>query len=244
MWRSSEAGHIELSPCTDNRTVCRRAAALHRAQRASPRHLARNPALRALQLPPVLLAAASLTSTVSNREARRDQNGAIIDAHDGNVVYDPASARWLYFAAGYGDYEEPPGLNGCASWCDDCGCGFFYNHSFNVYSTADFVSWTGHGNVLPLGRPNRTLFSPKALYNNRTSTWVLWLNFVPPYNSPSRRARRLSGPFRSCRRPWRSARSTARFTTIPTSVTSRSSRTMTARPTSSTPPTPTCSSSS
>lgn len=60
------------------------------------------------------------------------------------------------------------------------GCGFYYNHSVNLYSSPDLVTWTAHGNVLPLGgsRPNAVLFSPKVLYNARTQTYVLWLNFV------------------------------------------------------------------
>ena len=118
--------------------------------------------------------------TVSNVLPRRDTTGSIIDAHDGNVIFDTTSGLYLYYAAGYGDCEEPPGLNGCASWCDGCGCGFYYNHSVNLYSTPDLITWTAHGNVLPLGgsRPNAVLFSPKVLYNAKTSLYVLWLNFV------------------------------------------------------------------
>ena len=130
-------------------------------------------------------AANSAVSTVSNIAPRRATDGSIIDAHDGNVVQDPHTpGLFYYFAAGYGDCREPPGLNGCATWCDNCGCGFYYNHSVNVYSTSDFVLWTAHGNVLPLGapRPNSVLFSPKALYNARNKEWVLWFNLMPPYN--------------------------------------------------------------
>ena len=60
------------------------------------------------------------------------------------------------------------------------GCGFYYNHSVNLYSSPDLVTWTAHGNVLPLGgsRPNAVLFSPKVIFNARTQTYVLWLNFV------------------------------------------------------------------
>lgn len=56
--------------------------------------------------------------TISNILPRRDTTGAIIDAHDGNVLFDSASGQYLYYAAGYGSCQEPPGLNGCASWCD------------------------------------------------------------------------------------------------------------------------------
>ena len=60
--------------------------------------------------------AAAAVSTVSNVEPRRDGSGAIIDAHDGNVVFDEASQRYLYFAAGYGECVEPAGSNGCSDW--------------------------------------------------------------------------------------------------------------------------------
>lgn len=124
-------------------------------------------------------ALANLT-VVSNVLPRRDQAGDIIDAHDGNVYFDSATSQYIYYAAGYGDCVEPTGLNGCASWCDGCGCGFYYNHSVNAYSSPDLVHWTAHGNVMPLGgaRPNAVLFSPKVLYNARTQTFVLWMNFV------------------------------------------------------------------
>jgi hypothetical protein len=141
--------------------------------------------MRPLLLAFALWSTAGSGATVSNILPRRTTTGSIIDAHDGNVVQDPHTpGLYYYFAAGYGDCREPPGLNGCASWCDNCGCGFFYNHSVNVYATTDFVTWEDHGNVLPLGfpRPNSVLFSPKALYNAASKEWVLWYNLMPPYN--------------------------------------------------------------
>jgi hypothetical protein len=145
--------------------------------------------------------------TISNINPRVDLDGDIIDAHDGNVLFDENTGLYMYYAAGYGECVEvrgdgshserhrsrpayfyggppsllqPPGLNGCSDWCDGCGCGFYYNHSVNLYTTPDLIHWTSHGNVMPLGgsRPNAVLFSPKALYNARTKTYVLWMNFV------------------------------------------------------------------
>ena len=148
--------------------------------------------------PAALLSAA--VSEVSNLLPRRTTAGAIIDAHDGNVVEDPLTpGLFYYFAAGYGDCEEPPGSNGCADWCDGCGCGFFNNHSVNVYSSRDFNAWTPHGNVLPLGppRPDRVLFSPKVLYNEMNKEWVLWYNLVPPYNYAVATSPSPLGPFQT-----------------------------------------------
>jgi len=140
------------------------------------------------------------SSTLSNTLPRTDTAGKIIDAHDGNIVQDPTDTTlFYYFAAGYGDCEEPKGANGCASWCDNCGCGFFYNHSVNVYSTRDFIRWENHGNVLPLGfpRPNSVLFSPKALYNKKNKEYVLWYNLMPPYNYAVATSASPFGPFRT-----------------------------------------------
>ena len=142
--------------------------------------------------------AACTVSTVSNIVPRRATTGAIIDAHDGNVLEDPSTpGLFYYYAAGYGNCTEPRGLNGCASWCDNCGCGFFYNHSVNVFSTTDFNTWEDHGNVLPLGapRPNSVLFSPKVLYNDRNREYVLWYNLMPPYNYAVATSKSPFGPF-------------------------------------------------
>lgn len=135
--------------------------------------------------------------TISNINPRVDLDGDIIDAHDGNVLFDENTGLYMYYAAGYGECVEPPGLNGCSDWCDGCGCGFYYNHSVNLYTTPDLIHWTSHGNVMPLGgsRPNAVLFSPKALYNARTKTYVLWMNFVPPYNYAVATSPSPYGPF-------------------------------------------------
>jgi hypothetical protein len=57
--------------------------------------------------------------TVSNTSPRLDASGLIIDAHDGNVIFDAASGLYLYYAAGYGDCQEvrasqPALKNACA----------------------------------------------------------------------------------------------------------------------------------
>ena len=139
---------------------------------------------------------ACVPQDLSNVVPRRDVNGAILDAHDGNVVYDEVGQQWLYFAAGYGACREPDGLNGCADWTNGTSCGFFRNHSVNVYSTSDFTTWRPHGNVLPLpARPSAVLFSPKAVFNKKTGLWVLWINLYPPYNYAVATSASPLGPF-------------------------------------------------
>jgi hypothetical protein len=141
-------------------------------------------------------------ATFSNVVPRKDAAGKIVNAHDGQIIHQNGTYYW--FAAGYDACLESPGLNGCAGCSASktgigpgCGCGFEANTSVNLYTSVDLVVWTSHGNVLPLPtRPKDTsLFSPRALYNDRTSTWVLWYNFVPHYSYAVATSRSPFGPF-------------------------------------------------
>ena len=141
--------------------------------------------------------------TLSNIIPKRDTRGSILDAHDGNIVFDPGSGRYLYFSVGYGDCKEPPGNTGCAGpGGADAACGFLYNHTLSVYSTLDFVAWVNEGNALPLAppRPNLVLFSPKVIYNKLTAKWVLWANWVGgpfPYTYSVSTSTNPLGPYTS-----------------------------------------------
>lgn len=100
-----------------------------------------------------------------------------------------AAGTYYWFAAGYEACHEFDTLNGCAGCSLNghhvpigpaCGCGFEVNTSVNLYTSTDLQRWTAHGNVLPVStRPLATsLFSPRALFNEKTKLWVLWYNFV------------------------------------------------------------------
>ena len=137
---------------------------------------------------------------ISNVEPRVDTTGAIVNAHDGQIVHENGTYFW--FAAGYDDCTESSGLNGCAGCAGipigpACGCGFEANTSVNLYTSQNLVNWTAHGNVLPQStRPVATsLFSPRALFNDATQTWVLWYNFVPHYSYAVATAKSPYGPF-------------------------------------------------
>ena len=116
---------------------------------------------------------------ISNVLPRLDSSGAIMDMHDGNMVV--KGGVWYWYAAGYGGCRERPGSEGCAGGFH--GCGFFNNHTVNLFTSTDLVNWTPHGNVLPeANRVDAILFSPKVLYNAQTEMWVLWYNFDPKYS--------------------------------------------------------------
>ena len=59
-----------------------------------PLALALLPLLLQLTPPPALAAPQDLSNVVP----RRDTGGAILDAHDGNIVWSAATSSWLYFA--------------------------------------------------------------------------------------------------------------------------------------------------
>eukprot|EP01043_Picozoa_sp_COSAG02_P052521 COSAG02_NODE_5672_length_4140_cov_2.941351_1_plen_543_part_10 len=136
----------------------------------------------------------------SNVVPRVDTNGQIVNAHDGQIVKENGTYYW--FAAGYDSCSEFSGLNGCAG-CNGvpigpaCGCGFEANTSVNLYTSPDLQAWTAHGNVLPQSTrpPNTSLFSPRALFNNKTQLWVLWFNFVPHYSYAVATSKTPYGPF-------------------------------------------------
>lgn len=142
--------------------------------------------------------AARVVVNISNVLPRLDTTGAIMDMHDGNMVV--KDGTWYWYAAGYGGCKErlgpggATGPTGCAGGFH--GCGFFNNHTVNLYTSTDLVSWTPHGNVLPeANRVDAILFSPKVLYNTQTETWVLWYNFVPHYSYGVATSKSAFGPF-------------------------------------------------
>eukprot|EP00039_Didymoeca_costata_P029595 m.25384 g.25384 ORF g.25384 m.25384 type:complete len:365 (-) comp7701_c0_seq2:32-1126(-) len=141
-------------------------------------------------------------STFSNVLPRRDTDGNIVNAHDGQIVSENGTYYW--FAAGYLNCTEWPGMNGCqgcsihhTSIGPGCGCGFEAATAVNLYTSSDLASWTFHGNVLPLNqRPaNTSLFSPRAIYNDHTKNWVLWYNYVPNYSYAVATSLSPFGPF-------------------------------------------------
>jgi hypothetical protein len=139
-------------------------------------------------------ARADLPVTISNVNPRRDTDGNILDAHDGDVVV--YNGTYFNYAAGYGLCTERTGQNGCQGGFT--GCGFFNNHSVNLYTSPDMVTWTAHGNVLPVAnRPQAILFSPKAIRDPATGTWILWYNFDPNYSYGVAWADTPYGPFQT-----------------------------------------------
>ena len=66
------------------------------------------------------------TVTISNVEPRRDVTGAIVDAHDGNLLF--ADGRYYLYGTAYGKTA-----------------GYSINNRFRVYSSPDLEHWTFEG---------------------------------------------------------------------------------------------------
>jgi len=116
------------------------------------------------------------TATVSNTSPHRDQNGNIMDIHDGNTIRVGDTFYW--YGAGYGDCVEMS--SGCASFSVG-SCGFNLNHTVNLATSQDLVNWQFHGSILT-ERPEGILFSPWVARSNTTGMFVLWFNLLPVIN--------------------------------------------------------------
>lgn len=97
------------------------------------------------------------TVIVSNTESRRDTTGAIVDAHDGNLLF--ADGRYYLYGTAYGKTA-----------------GYSINNRFRVYSSPDLEHWTFEGELLK-SPPDGVLYNPSVAYNSRTHQYVLWYNW-------------------------------------------------------------------
>ncbi|CAF0873651.1 unnamed protein product [Adineta ricciae] len=116
--------------------------------------------------------------TISNVIPRRDTNGSILDAHDGNVFL--YAGLYYYYGASYGLCKEPPGPSGCTVWHVG-GCGFQLNHNVSLYTSPDLSVWTFRGYVFQMSsmKTPGIMFGPRVLPNRKTNKWVMWFNFLP-----------------------------------------------------------------
>jgi hypothetical protein len=99
------------------------------------------------------------TVTISNIEPRRDTTGAIVDAHDGNLLF--ANGRYYLYGTAYGN-----------------SAGYSINNRFRVYSSPDLERWTFEGELLK-SPPDGIYYNPSVAYNPRTHKYVLWYNWYP-----------------------------------------------------------------
>jgi hypothetical protein len=116
--------------------------------------------------------------TISNILSRTDSSGAIMDMHDGKIILVNGVYHW--YAAAYGDCEEPSGDTGCKGAAPG-SCGFQLNHNVSLFTSTDLQSWENHGHVLQMqdvAIPDAVLFCPKVIFNRRSGNFVMWFNWI------------------------------------------------------------------
>ena len=96
---------------------------------------------------------------VNNRDPRLDENGNIIDVHDGALEF--FEGRFYWYGTAYGETD-----------------GFSTDNRFHVYSSLDLSRWTHHGNILP-ERPKGVYYRPYVKHCPATGLYVLWCNWYP-----------------------------------------------------------------
>ncbi len=125
----------------------------------------------------VSVAVSCVNVTIDNIEPQRDQQGVILDAHDGTVL--SHEGAYLRFGASYGLCREPRGASGCASVAPG-RCGFRFDHNVSLFSSFNLQEWASLGVVFSALQvsPPSILYCPKVLFNARTGQFVLWVNLV------------------------------------------------------------------
>jgi hypothetical protein len=129
----------------------------------------------------VLLPSLAASTFFDNLAPRLDNTGAIMDSHDFSLRTYPGDPSFYYMTSiAYGTCKEPAG-KGCDQTADHCG--FQFNHSINVWKSADLSSgsWQFVAEaVSEAQRVDGTIFRPDGIWNPHTSQWVLYYN-APNY---------------------------------------------------------------
>lgn len=123
--------------------------------------------------------------TFDNTKPRLTSGGANIKAHDGTTQRFGKSGPFYYHAMGYPGCNETGRINGCNT-DPEYGkggktCIYGHNNSLLVYSSPDLSSgsWKLEEQVYPGGGggfPECTYFRSQAVYNPKTTKYVLWAN--------------------------------------------------------------------
>ncbi len=96
---------------------------------------------------------------ISNSEPRLDEDGNIVDVHDGRVI--KFGDRFYWYGTSYGNTN-----------------GFTTANTYHVYSSPDLVTWKKEGKLLP-DQPEGVYYRPHVIYNEATEKYVLWYNWYP-----------------------------------------------------------------
>ncbi|WKX27173.1 glycoside hydrolase family 43 protein [Tatumella ptyseos] len=106
------------------------------------------------------------TASSKNLSIDKDQNGNIINAHAGGIIYKDGKYYW------YGEYRSPK-VNNHTQWDS--------NQKVNLYESTDLKNWNYIGVILDLSQDthNWDLERPKIIYNKKNKEFVMWFHLEP-----------------------------------------------------------------
>lgn len=116
--------------------------------------------------------------TINNTQPKVDQNGEIVNAHDG--TYRKFGEFYYYHGAQYGLCREPEKY-GCDQTADHCG--FHNNHNVSIWRSKSLDpngSWEFVGTAVQCEElPGCSiLYRPHLVFNPTTEKYVLFVNYV------------------------------------------------------------------
>lgn len=97
--------------------------------------------------------------TVDNTKPARDEEGKIVDAHDGRIIQ--FGKKFYWYGTAYGATN-----------------GFTTANDYVVYSSSNLRNWKFEGKLLPQ-KPTGVYYRPHVVYNAKTKKYVLWYNWYP-----------------------------------------------------------------
>jgi hypothetical protein len=95
----------------------------------------------------------------NNKLPRLDENGQVIDAHDGRIIQ--FGDRYYWYGTRYGNTN-----------------GFTKANEYVCYSSENLNQWKFEGDILQK-KPEGVYYRPHVVFNPHTNKYILWYNWYP-----------------------------------------------------------------
>ena len=111
----------------------------------------------------------------SNVDPAHDDTGALLNAHETQIVQWTPGGIWYMYAMKYALCHAGPTGKGCAK--NRTQCDFRQDHNVSVFTSKDLSdgSWHWVADLLPSAAPPAAYFRGKVLHNRLTEMFVLWI---------------------------------------------------------------------
>jgi sucrose-6-phosphate hydrolase SacC (GH32 family) len=119
-----------------------------------------------------------MTVARSNVDPAHDDSGALLNAHETQIVQWEPGGLWHMYAMKYAlCHAGPNGKNGQACAKNRTLCDFRQDHNVSVFTSKDLShgSWHWVADLLPSAAPPAAYFRGKVLQNRLTELYVLWI---------------------------------------------------------------------